>query len=103
MELIYGDELFNKSAKGRRRDPLARLYFQQLIFAVDFYHNRGVYDYDLKPENLLLDKDDNVKVTDFRLSAFFEHLKQDAMMGCCTTLAGRRHTMERNPIRGLVE
>jgi 5'-AMP-activated protein kinase catalytic alpha subunit len=38
MELMHGDELFSKIAKGRLKENLARVYFQQLIFAVDFYH-----------------------------------------------------------------
>ncbi|KAI9191722.1 hypothetical protein LWI28_012554 [Acer negundo] len=70
MELVRGGELFNKIAKGRLREDLARLYFQQLISAIDFCHSRGVYHRDLKPENLLLDEDGNLKVTDFGLSAF---------------------------------
>lgn len=80
MDLVKGGELFNKIAKGRLREDVARVYFQQLISAVDFCHSRGVYHRDLKPENLLLDEDGNLKVTDFGLSAFSEHLKQDGLL-----------------------
>ncbi|KAK8523418.1 hypothetical protein V6N13_113365 [Hibiscus sabdariffa] len=80
MELVRGGELFSKVAKGRLEEDTARLYFQQLISAVDFCHSRGVYHRDLKPENLLLDEDGNLKVTDFGLSAFTEHLKQDGLL-----------------------
>lgn len=80
MELVRGGELFNKVAKGKVREDLARVYFQQLISAVDFCHSRGVYHRDLKPENLLLDEEGNLKVTDFGLSAFNEHLKQDGLL-----------------------
>ncbi|CAM8945836.1 unnamed protein product [Rhodiola kirilowii] len=80
MELVRGGELFSKIAKGRLREDVARVYFQQLISAVDFCHSRGVYHRDLKPENLLLDEDGNLKVTDFGLSAFTEHLKQDGLL-----------------------
>ncbi|XP_044471922.1 CBL-interacting serine/threonine-protein kinase 6-like [Mangifera indica] len=80
MELVRGGELFNKIAKGRLREDLARVYFQQLISAIDFCHSRGVYHRDLKPENLLLDEDGNLKVTDFGLTAFSEHLKQDGLL-----------------------
>ncbi|KAK8509298.1 hypothetical protein V6N13_062347 [Hibiscus sabdariffa] len=80
MELVRGGELFSKVAKGRLKEDAARIYFQQLVSAVDFCHSRGVYHRDLKPENLLLDEDGNLKVTDFGLSAFSEHLKQDGLL-----------------------
>ncbi|KAK9275239.1 hypothetical protein L1049_022501 [Liquidambar formosana] len=80
MELVRGGELFSKVAKGRLREDVARVYFQQLISAIDFCHSRGVYHRDLKPENLLLDDDGNLKVTDFGLSAFAEHLRQDGLL-----------------------
>ncbi|KAE8710477.1 CBL-interacting protein kinase 5 [Hibiscus syriacus] len=80
MELVRGGELFSKIVKGRLKEETARVYFQQLISAVDFCHSRGVYHRDLKPENLLLDEDGNLKVTDFGLSAFSEHLKLDGLL-----------------------
>ncbi|XP_027359648.1 CBL-interacting serine/threonine-protein kinase 6-like isoform X2 [Abrus precatorius] len=80
MELVRGGELFNKIARGRLREEVARLYFQQLISAVDFCHSRGVFHRDLKPENLLLDEEGNLKVTDFGLSTFSEHLWHDGLL-----------------------
>ena len=80
MELARGGELFSKIAKGRLKEDVARVYFQQLISAIDFCHSRGVYHRDLKPENLLLDEEGNLKVTDFGLSAFTDHLKQDGLL-----------------------
>ncbi|KAL6274992.1 hypothetical protein ACE6H2_025684 [Prunus campanulata] len=80
MDLVRGGELFAKIAKGRLKEDVARVYFQQLISAIDFCHSRGVYHRDLKPENLLLDEDGKLKVTDFGLSAFSEHLKQDGLL-----------------------
>ncbi|PNY12430.1 CBL-interacting serine/threonine-protein kinase 6-like protein [Trifolium pratense] len=80
MELVRGGELFNKIVKGRLKEDVARVYFQQLISAVDFCHSRGVYHRDLKPENLLLDEDGNLKVSDFGLSTFGEHMRQDGLL-----------------------
>ncbi|XP_009795102.1 CBL-interacting serine/threonine-protein kinase 6-like [Nicotiana tabacum] len=80
MEFVKGGELFEKVAKGRLREDIARGYFQQLISAIDFCHSRGVYHRDLKPENLLLDEEGNLKVTDFGLSAFSDHLRQDGLL-----------------------
>ncbi|XP_076890919.1 CBL-interacting serine/threonine-protein kinase 6-like [Bidens hawaiensis] len=80
MELVRGGELFSKIEKGRLREDVARSYFQQLISAVDFCHSRGVFHRDLKPENLLFDEEGNLKVTDFGLSAFTDHLRQDGLL-----------------------
>lgn len=80
MEYVRGGELFNKVAKGKLKENIARKYFQQLISAVDYCHSRGVYHRDLKPENLLLDEDENLKVTDFGLSAFADTRKQDGLL-----------------------
>ncbi|KAK2995994.1 hypothetical protein RJ640_017358 [Escallonia rubra] len=80
MEYVKGGELFNKVAKGRLKEEVARKYFQQLIAAVDFCHSRGVYHRDLKPENLLLDESGNLKVSDFGLSALFESKRQDGLL-----------------------
>ncbi|XP_016512882.2 CBL-interacting protein kinase 2-like [Nicotiana tabacum] len=80
MEYAKGGELFNKVAKGRLKEDVARKYFQQLINAVDFCHSRGVYHRDLKPENLLLDDDENLKISDFGLSAFVEPKRQDGLL-----------------------
>ncbi|GAU35391.1 hypothetical protein TSUD_160420 [Trifolium subterraneum] len=80
MEYAKGGELFNKIAKGKLKVDVARRYFQQLISAVDFCHSRGVYHRDLKPENLLLDENDNLKVSDFGLSTLSESKCQDGLL-----------------------
>ncbi|MED6155057.1 CBL-interacting serine/threonine-protein kinase 12 [Stylosanthes scabra] len=79
MEYVRGGELFNKVAKGRLKEEVARKYFQQLISAVGFCHERGVYHRDLKPENLLLDENGNLKVSDFGLSAVSDQIRQDGL------------------------
>ncbi|KAG6770813.1 hypothetical protein POTOM_026511 [Populus tomentosa] len=80
MEYVRGGELFAKVAKGRLKEEAARKYFQQLISAIDYCHSRGVYHRDLKPENLLLDEDENLKISDFGLSALPEQFRQDGLL-----------------------
>jgi len=80
VEYAKGGELFNKVSKGKLKEDVARRYFQQLINAVDFCHSRGVYHRDIKPENLLLDENDNLKVSDFGLSALTESKRQDGLL-----------------------
>lgn len=80
LEYAKGGELFDKVAKGKLKEEVARKYFQQLISAVDFCHSRGVYHRDLKPENLLLDENEDLKVSDFGLSALAESKRQDGLL-----------------------
>ncbi|CAK8542158.1 unnamed protein product [Lathyrus sativus] len=80
MEYAKGGELFNKVAKGKLKVDVARAYFQQLMSAVDYCHSRGVCHRDLKPENLLLDENENLKVSDFGLSALSESKRQDGLL-----------------------
>ncbi|KAK9922967.1 hypothetical protein M0R45_031403 [Rubus argutus] len=80
MEHVKGGELFDKIAKGKLKEDVARKYFQQLISAVDFCHSRGVSHRDLKPENLLLDENGDLKVSDFGLSALPEQYWSDGML-----------------------
>ncbi|KAK0579462.1 hypothetical protein LWI29_026662 [Acer saccharum] len=81
LEFVTGGELFDKIAsKGRLKEDEARLYFQQLINAVDYCHSRGVYHRDLKPENLLLDANGVLKVSDFGLSALPQQVREDGLL-----------------------
>lgn len=49
----------------------AQKYFRQLISGVEYLHSHGVAHRDLKPENLLLDDNDNLKISDFGLATIY--------------------------------
>ncbi|EDW31808.1 GL10764 [Drosophila persimilis] len=59
-------------ANGRMKEPEAARVFTQLISAVHYCHLRGVVHRDLKAENVLLDKDMNIKLADFGFSNHYE-------------------------------
>ena len=80
MEYAKGGELFDKVSKGRLKEDVAWKFFKQLINAVDFCHSRGVYHRDIKPENLLLDENEDLKVSDFGLSALADCKHQDGLL-----------------------
>ncbi|XWS39248.1 hypothetical protein CRYUN_Cryun18bG0034500 [Craigia yunnanensis] len=88
MELASGGELFAKVlGRGRLAEPAARRYFSQLISALHFCHQNGVAHRDVKPQNLLLDKNGNLKVSDFGLSALPEQLNNGLLHTACGTPA----------------
>ncbi|PIN07821.1 Serine/threonine protein kinase [Handroanthus impetiginosus] len=80
MEFVKGGELFAKLAKGRFSLDLGRKYFQQLISALSYCHSHGVFLRDLKPENLLLDENGDLKVSDFGLSASVDQIRADGLL-----------------------
>ena len=69
LELITGGELFDKIVEAKKFDEAtARKYFQQLVLGIYYCHQQGIAHRDLKPENLLVDGNDNLKISDFGLS-----------------------------------
>lgn len=56
-------------------EKLARTYFRQLIDGIEYLHSSGVAHLDLKPENLLLGADFNLKIADFDLSHVYGDAK----------------------------
>ncbi|XP_069475461.1 serine/threonine-protein kinase Chk2 isoform X2 [Ambystoma mexicanum] len=69
LELMEGGELFERVvAKTRLKESVAKLYFYQMLLAVQYLHENGVSHRDLKPENVLLSsnyENCSVKITDF--------------------------------------
>ncbi|XP_026734811.1 serine/threonine-protein kinase par-1-like isoform X1 [Trichoplusia ni] len=55
-------------SRGRMSEPEAARAFAQMVAAVGYCHANGVVHRDLKAENLLLDKNMNIKLADFGFS-----------------------------------
>jgi serine/threonine protein kinase len=69
MDFCNGGELFTHLRKEYKfSEHRACFYAAQLASALSTLHARGVIYRDLKPENVLLDSDGNLKITDFGLS-----------------------------------
>lgn len=81
VEFAEAGELYEEVAKKEKlTEDHARRYFRQLISAVKHCHSRGVFHRDLKLDNLLLDENDNLKVTDFGLSAVKNQIRPDGLL-----------------------
>ncbi|XP_058076210.1 CBL-interacting serine/threonine-protein kinase 1 [Magnolia sinica] len=81
LEYVTGGELFDRIAQRRwLPEDEGRKVFQQLIDAVSYCHNKGVFHRDLKPENVLVDAKGNIKISDFGLSALPQHFRVDGLL-----------------------
>ncbi|KAL8180337.1 UNVERIFIED_CONTAM: Testis-specific serine/threonine-protein kinase 1 [Gekko kuhli] len=69
MELgVQGDLLEFIKSKGAMPEEIARKMFRQLCSAIKYCHDLDIVHRDLKCENLLLDKDYHIKLSDFGFS-----------------------------------
>jgi protein-serine/threonine kinase len=72
MNYAQGGELFDHILTRRYlRDSEASRLFSQLILGVTYLHAYGIVHRDLKLENLLLDGDRNLIITDFGFANWF--------------------------------
>ena len=68
-DFLNGGELFHHLCNEIRfSENRARFYAAELILALDHLHKNGIIYRDLKPENVLLDSQGHIKITDFGLS-----------------------------------
>ncbi len=71
MEYVSGSSLGQRVAQGQLPGRRAAAYLEKIARAVHYAHQRGVLHRDLKPANVLLDDDDQPKITDFGLAKLF--------------------------------
>ena len=72
LEYASGGELFDYILNHRYlKDPAARRLFAQLVSGVGYLHKNGIVHRDLKLENLLLDQNRNIIITDFGFANTF--------------------------------
>ncbi|KAI0473903.1 hypothetical protein GGR56DRAFT_556050 [Xylariaceae sp. FL0804] len=73
LEYASGGELFDYILNHRYlKDGPARRLFAQLVSGVGYLHKKGIVHRDLKLENLLLDRNRNIIITDFGFANTFD-------------------------------
>jgi len=69
MDFMPGGELFfHLRRSGRFTEDRARYYIAEILLALEYVHGNQIIYRDLKPENVLLDEEGHVCITDFGLS-----------------------------------
>ncbi|XP_041988419.1 serine/threonine-protein kinase grp isoform X2 [Aricia agestis] len=104
LEYAEGGELFERIEPDvGMPSATARRLWLQLASGLRYLHSRGVAHRDIKPENLLLDADDNIKISDFGMATLFKHGARERLMSrVCGTVpyaAPEVMTAEAHPYR----
>ncbi|XP_078322610.1 uncharacterized protein LOC111103289 isoform X3 [Crassostrea virginica] len=97
MDYVPGGDLMGLLIKfGIFKENLAQCYIAELVLAIESVHKMGFIHRDIKPDNILIDKDGHIKLTDFGLCTGFRwthnskyyqkdgiHPRQDSMDVSC--------------------
>ncbi|MPC08502.1 ribosomal protein S6 kinase alpha-5-like isoform X1 [Portunus trituberculatus] len=88
LDYVSGGELFTHLYQRERfREDEVRLYIGEVILALEHLHKLGIIYRDIKLENILLDSDGHIVLTDFGLSKdFLSHETEHRAYSFCGTI-----------------
>ena len=69
MEFLQGGDLMNMLIKKEiLTEKEAQFYIAEIVLAIESIHKLGCIHRDIKPDNVLIDKNGHIKLTDFGLA-----------------------------------
>jgi len=78
MEFLPGGDLMTMLIKyDTFSEDVSRFYIGECVLAIEAVHKMGFIHRDIKPDNILIDKDGHIKLSDFGLSTGF-HKQHDS-------------------------
>ena len=85
MDFVNGGELFFHLRRCTKfPEERTRFYAAEILLALDYLHTQKIVYRDLKPENVLIDSEGHIKLTDFGLSKIFFTGEKKAFSFCGT-------------------
>lgn len=86
MEYIAGGDLFFHLKNGGTFSiEKVRLYISEISLAIQYLHENDIIYRDIKPENILLDEEGHIKLTDFGLSKELKNDEEEECNSFCGT------------------
>ena len=69
MEYVQGGDCYSLLQEiGALPEDWARQYMAEIVVALEYLHNKSIIHRDIKPDNILINRDGHLKLTDFGLS-----------------------------------
>ena len=85
MDFLAGGELFDHiRIEQRFSEERSQFIAAEIILALECLHQNNIIYRDLKPENVLIDSDGHIKLTDFGLSKIRKNDEEVAYTFCGT-------------------
>lgn len=85
LDFLNGGDLYTHIMNyGKFKENRARFYTAEMVLAINHLHENGIVYRDLKPQNILIDTEGHLKLTDFGLSK--ANFEQDQTHTICGTI-----------------